>query len=110
MDRLPEDAMVSDARLHCVVIGYHDIDFDKFAQKQKQMDKTSGGYHEVKANSVLLNGRRHTYMELINQAVMRAHGKDPRLNVFAAPSLGAYYLANFLRRKGFHSEVVNFFT
>lgn len=102
--------MVSDARLHCVVIGYHDIDFDKFAQKQKQMDKTSGGYHEVKANSVLLNGKRHTYMGLINQAVMRAHGKDPRLNVFAAPSLGAYYLANFLRRKGFHSEVVNFFT
>jgi p-methyltransferase len=102
--------MTFDGRLNCIVVGYHDIDFETFAQKQKQMQHMSGGYHEAKANSVLVNGRRLTYMDLINRAVQRAQGKDPRLNVFAAPSLGAYYLASFLRTKGLRAEVVNFFT
>lgn len=101
--------MTSDSRLHCVIIGYHDIDFDKFAYKQKQMECAAAGYHEIKANSIFLNGRRSTYMEAINYAVERAQGKNPHLNVFEAPSLGAFYLASFLHQKGLNAEVVNFF-
>jgi radical SAM PhpK family P-methyltransferase len=101
--------VTSHPRLHCVVIGYHDIDFDKFAYKQKQMEGTAAGYHEVKANSIFLNGRRCTYMDTINYAVERAQGKNPRLNVFEAPSLGAFYLASFLHQKGLNAAVVNFF-
>jgi radical SAM PhpK family P-methyltransferase len=101
--------MTSHSPLHCVVIGYHDLDFSQFAAKQKRMERNAAGYHEVKANSIFLNGKRCTYMETINYAVERAQGINPRLNVFEAPSLGAFYLASFLHRKGLNAEVVNFF-
>src|SRR5262249_25880832 len=101
--------MLSKQHLNCIIIGYNDVDFAKLAMKQKRMENTSGAYHEIKANSVLLRNRRYTYMELINRAITRAQGENPRLSVFEAPSLGAFYLKNFLHRKGLHSEVVNFF-
>ena len=94
----------------CVIIGYHDQNFAKYASRQKDMEGRSGAYHEVKTNSVLLRGQRYTYMELINQAIGRATGEDPRLNVFEAPLLGAFYLSSFLQKRGFQAEVVNFFT
>ena len=97
-------------RTHCIIVGYNDINFTDFAARQKAMEKTSGAYHEIKTNSVLLRNRRYTYMDLINQAIERAQGADPRLNVFEAPALGAYYLKNFLHQKGLNAQVVNFFT
>jgi hypothetical protein len=39
--------------LNCVVIGYHDMDFNGFAARQKSMQRTSGAYHEVTTNSLL---------------------------------------------------------
>ena len=102
--------MLSNQRLNCVIVGYNDVDFRKLAMNEKRVENTSGAYHEIKANSVLLRGQRYTYMELINQAIERAQGEDPRLSVFEAPSLGAFYLKNFLHIKGFHAEVVNFFS
>lgn len=101
---------MSEPVLNCVVVGYHDIDFDKFAARQKKMERISGAYHEIKANSILLDGRRYTFMEVINQALTRRRGVNRHLNVFEAPSLGAFYLTSFLRNKGFQAEVVNFFT
>ena len=95
--------------LSCIVVGYNDVDFNAFAAKQKRMEGRSGAYHEIKTNSVLLGGRRLPYMELINQAIERAQGVNPRFNVFEAPALGAFYLSNFLRRRGLRSEVINFF-
>jgi radical SAM PhpK family P-methyltransferase len=95
--------------LHCVIVGYNDIDFTAFAARQKRMEKSSGAYHEIKTNSVLLRGQRYTYMELINQAIERSAGTDPRLSVFEAPALGAFYLKNYLHKKGFTAQVVNFF-
>jgi len=96
-------------QLNCVIVGYNDVNFNRLAVKQKRMESTSGAYHEIKANSALIRGERYTYMDLINQAILRAQGQDPRLNVFEAPSLGAFYLKNYLRLKGYNAEVVNFF-
>jgi radical SAM PhpK family P-methyltransferase len=93
----------------CIVIGYNDLDFDEFARAQKEMNEFSGAYCEAKYNSVLLDGRRITYMDLMNHAVTKATGTDPRLNVFEAPSLGACYLVSFLRKRGLNAELVNFF-
>jgi radical SAM PhpK family P-methyltransferase len=95
--------------IDCVVIGYNDVDFQSFAAAQKKMAPYSGAYHEVLTNSVLLDGRRATYMELINRGVELATGSNPRLNTFAAPSLGVCYLTSFLARRGFHAEPLNFF-
>ena len=101
---------MSNQRLNCVIVGYNDVDFRMVAESQKKMQSTSGAYHEIKTNSVLLRGERYPYMDLINEAIERAHGENPRLNVFEAPSLGAFYLKNFLHKKGFSAEVVNFFS
>lgn len=101
--------MSSNHQIDCVVVGYNDVDFREFSARQKRMEKTSGAYHEVKANSLLVDGKRLTYMELLNRAVRSATGTDPHLSAFDAPSLGAYYLASFVRRHGLTAEVVNFF-
>ncbi len=95
--------------IDCVIVGYNDVDFAAFAADQKKMAHYSGAYHEIVTNSVLLEGRRTTYMDLINHAVERATGRNPQLNSFAAPSLGVCYLQSFLLRRGLRAEVVNFF-
>jgi radical SAM PhpK family P-methyltransferase len=94
----------------CVVIGYNDMDFDAVAAAQKKMSEYSGAYCEIKTNSVLLAGKRRTYMDVINHAVERATGRNPGLNSFAAPSLGVCYLQSYLMRRDFRVESVNFFT
>lgn len=101
--------MSRNQRLNCVIVGYNEIDFRKFAMNQKKVERASGAYHEVRANSILIDGQRYTYMETLNHAIASAQGVNPKLNVFEAPSLGAYYLKNFLNHKGFNAEVVNFF-
>lgn len=94
----------------CLVVGYNDIDFNEFAIAQRLHEGRTGAYHEIKTNSVLLGGRRLTYMELINRSIAQSTGENPRLNVFEAPSVGAFYLTNFLRKRGLRAELVNFFT
>jgi radical SAM PhpK family P-methyltransferase len=101
--------MLPNQKLNCVIIGYNDFDFARTAASQKGTQSISGAYQEIKANSVLLQGQRYTYMEVINQAIARAQGINPHLNVFEAPSLGSFYLKNFLHNKGLRAEVVNFF-
>lgn len=93
--------------LDCIIVGYNDIDFGKFAAVQKEMENRSGAYHEVRSNSVLLSGRRHTYMDLLNMAIAGASGHDPHLNVFQAPQLGPCYLKHFLHKHGQKAEIVN---
>ncbi len=97
------------ATIDCIVIGYNDVDFQSFASSQKAMARYSGAYHEIVTNSVLLDDRRVTYMDLINRGIELASGHNPDLNAFAAPSLGVCYLSSFLARRGFAVEPLNFF-
>jgi radical SAM PhpK family P-methyltransferase len=96
--------------IDCVIVGYNDISFSTFAAHQKKMSHHSGAYHEVLTNSILLDGQRYTYMDLINRAVERSTGIDPRFNTFTSPSLGVCYLQSFLVKRGFRAEALNFFT
>jgi radical SAM PhpK family P-methyltransferase len=96
--------------IDCVVVGYNDVSFSAFAATQKKMSHHSGAYHEVMTNSILLDGERVTYMDLINRAVERSTGIHPRLNTFASPSLGVCYLQSYLIKRGFRVESLNFFT
>lgn len=106
---IPEPILSLSTNTDCIVIGYNDLDFDDFAKAQKEMDEFSGAYREAKYNSVLLNGRRVTYMDLMNHALAKATGTNPNLNVFEVPSLGACYLVSFLRKRGLNAELINFF-
>ena len=102
--------MSSQTMIDCIIVGYNDIDFETFANQQKAMEPRSGAYHEIRTNSVLLDGKRTLYMDLINRAIADATGHNPRLNVFESPALGVCYLQGFLQQRNFSVETVNFFT
>src|SRR5262245_29003515 len=102
--------MIPQTMIDCVIVGYNDVDFEAFANQQKSMEARSGAYHEVQTNSVLLDGKRTLYMDLINQAIADATGHNPHLNVFESPALGVCYLQNFLQQRSFNVEAVNFYT
>lgn len=95
--------------LDCIVIGYNDVPLSRLAEKHKPFQEHSGMYGELKTNSVLLGGRRKDYMELLNHVIEQNHGFDPNFNAFEVPNLGATYLTNYLRRRGFSAELINFF-
>ena len=96
-------------RLDCIVIGYNDVAFSKLCDKHKPFQEFSGTYSELRTNSVLLNGQRKTYMELLNHVLTGVHGSDPNLNGFEVPNLGAVYLTSFLRNRNFAVELINFY-
>jgi radical SAM PhpK family P-methyltransferase len=96
--------------IDCVVVGFNETDFDAFARSQRQFSQISGGYSELKTNSVLIGERRSTYMELLNAVMRRVTGKDSNLNAFRMPSLGVVYLVSYLRSRGANVEFINFFT
>jgi p-methyltransferase len=95
--------------LDCIIVGYNDVDFNDFMQKQKQFINRSGSYVELKTNSIMLNNKRSTYMELLNEVLTRSTGKASNLSAFEMPSLALAYLASFLRKRNFSVEIVNFF-
>jgi radical SAM PhpK family P-methyltransferase len=102
--------MLDDTLIDCILVGYNDMDFDRFAAMQKSMESHSGAYHEIKTNSLILHGKRITYMDLINHAIIQATDQHPRLNVFEAPLQAVCYLASYLKKKEFNVELINFFT
>jgi hypothetical protein len=97
------------AALDCIVVGYNDIDFDGFARAQKTMARTSGAYLEARTSSVRLDGKRLTYMDLLNHVLKKARGVDPRLSTFNSPNLGACHIAHYLRKRGYTVEIDNLF-
>ncbi len=96
------------SRLDCVMVGYYDLDFQRYYDTQKEMAKYSGAYRDAKHNSVCVDGRRVTYMDLLNLSVERASGHNPNFNTFEVPSLGVNYLTSFLRRRQLAVESVSF--
>jgi len=95
--------------LDCVVIGYNDIPYFKLADKHKPLEWYSGKYSTFRSNSVLVDGKRKNYMELLNYCIEHTHGVDPEFNAFELPNLGAIYLTSFLRQRGYDAELVNFY-
>jgi len=95
--------------LDCIVVGYNDIDFATQLKAQKLGEKYSGGYRSSKINSLIYNGERITYTNLLNQVIAQATGVNPDLNVFKLPNLAVCYLKSYLSRRGLNIEIVNFF-
>jgi len=103
---IPQSASPS---LDCIVIGHNDVDFATFSDNQKEFATRSAGYNEIVTNSVRIDGRRQTYMELLNTILERVDDSAHELNTFRVPSLAVLYLVNFLRGKGLRAEGINFF-
>jgi len=100
--------MSSQSAIDCVIVGYNQMDFHTFANQNNTMH--TGAYHEIKTNSVVFNGKRMLYMDLLNHILTQATGQHPHLNVFETPSLGVCYLQNYLQQRDHNVEIVNFFT
>src|SRR5262245_58954596 len=86
-------------RLDCVIVGHNDMDFDLVQEDLRKTRNYSGAYNDIKANSLQFNGRRITYMNLLNQVLQTATGPRPPLHVCEMPQLGVAYLKSFLARR-----------
>jgi p-methyltransferase len=73
------------------------------------MERYSGAYHEIKTNSIIWQGKRVPYMDVLNHAIDAATGRNPRLSVFEAPLQALCYLGSYLKKQGIDIELVNFF-
>ncbi|MDJ0634942.1 MAG: radical SAM protein [Xenococcaceae cyanobacterium MO_188.B29] len=94
--------------IDCILVGFYELDFHEFAQKQKKIAKYSGSYNTLKTSSVLLGNKRCTYMQLLNTVLKKAKGSCFSLNSFDLPNLSIAYLASFLHKKSYSIEIINF--
>jgi p-methyltransferase len=95
--------------LDCLVVGYNDVDLLGQVESLYHMRKHSGGYQNILTNTVSFDGRRHTYMSLLNRVLREAGQPDADLHVAKMPSLGAWYLFNYLVKNGYSADVINSF-
>jgi p-methyltransferase len=95
--------------IDCVIVGYNEGSLTEQLERTAPLRAHSGGYKQLLVNSVRFNGRRMRYFELLNETVRAATGVPGRYHVAKLPSLGVYYLTNYLRAHGVSAEYVNFF-
>ena len=53
-------------RLDCVIIGHNTGNFQDYIAESKSMARFNGAYRNAQINSLLLDGRRISYMDLFN--------------------------------------------
>ena len=97
------------ATLDCILVGHNEGNYQDFVERQRLTASTTGAYGEVKTNSILFQGKRVTYMDLMNHGLRRASGRESKLSSFGPTNLASCYLRNFLRGCGLSSEIVNTF-
>jgi p-methyltransferase len=95
--------------LDVVIIGYNDINIGKQLEIFKKIEFLSGSYRHLKTNTAVYFNERITYMDLLNRVLKKATGNDSQLHVAELPNLCAYYLRNFVSKRGLNAKVVNFF-
>jgi p-methyltransferase len=102
-------------RLDCVVIGYNDPPFERYAGIVGQYGEDSEAYRDLKTSMVQVDGRKLNYVDLMNYVYRRANGHDPAgyasgpFRSGEIPNLAAAYLTNSLRCDGAEAEYVNLF-
>lgn len=97
------------SKIDCIVVGHNETSFDDHVTQQRAMSATSGGYREVKHNTVFSNDKRMGYMELMNRALTGATGQNISLSSYDVPNYAVCYLTSYLRRRGMAAEPVNQF-
>jgi p-methyltransferase len=95
--------------LDLIIIGHNNTDFGMEVNNFSILKNYSGGYAQGVANSVIYNGRRMELMELLNIVIGEATNTKPELSLFNLPNLGVLYLNNFVAKRGFSVEIINFF-
>src|SRR3981081_97589 len=95
--------------LDCILIGYNDIDLSWVDEELKPLQKASGGYRHFRSNTIVFDGKRRDYTDLLNHALTDATDRPHSLHVAKTPSLPCLVLKSFLAGTGLNAEIVNFF-
>lgn len=95
--------------LDCILVGYNDIDLGWVDEELKPLRNVSGGYRHFRSNTVVMDGKRRHYTDLLNRVLTEATGRPHALHVARTPSLPCLILKSFLAARGLRSEIVNFF-
>lgn len=103
-----ENAATCDG-LDCIIVGHNDVNFNTLAQRARATARQSAFYEDIKLNSVLIDGQRLSYLDLLNRALTQATGAMHALSPFRQPHLGVCYLSSFLRKRGLTTREVNSF-
>ncbi len=102
--------MKQDSTIDCIIIGHHDLKFSSGLEEAKISQFHSGAYWTLTAMSVEYSGRKIPYDVLLNNYLTQKTGRESDLHVYKTPSLGVCYLYNYLKKRNFNVEYVNFFT
>jgi len=99
-----DDALVVD----CLLIGFNDMEFDRYVDMIKDMGPASGAYQDVRLAFVELDGKRYRALDLLTKfhegagSGFHFHNAD-----FMWPVIT--YLGSFLAKRGFTFDYVNLF-
>jgi radical SAM PhpK family P-methyltransferase len=101
--------------LDCIVIGYNEPPFSSYESLLRQYGDDSEAYRDLKLSFVEIDGRKMTYVDLLNHSFDLAWGDGlpggSGVTFLSGdiPSLAAAYLTSFLRRRGLSAEYINLF-
>lgn len=107
--------MMEGPALDCVVIGYNEPPFERYEKLLRQYGEDSEAYRDLQMSFVDLDGRKLTYVDLINHLLRRVEREDGvkvatnPLRSGEIPNLAAAYLTNYLRRHGRRADYINLF-
>lgn len=88
------------SEIDCLIIGNNTGNFDEYIAGRKSMSGWSGAYRDAQINSVLLDGRRISYMDLFNMVRRKIDPASEIFSGFDPLGLAGLHLASFLTRHG----------
>ncbi len=96
-------------RIDCVIIGHNTGNFQDYIAESKSMARFNGAYRNAQINSLLLDGRRISYMDLFNAVRKQTDPAAEELTPFDPLGLASLHLASSLARNGASSVLVGEF-
>jgi p-methyltransferase len=96
-------------RIDCVIIGHNIGDFQDYIAETKSLARFNGAYRNAQINSLMLDGRRISYMDLFNAVLKDADPGAEELTPFDPLGLASLHLASALARTGASSALVGEF-
>lgn len=96
-------------RIDCVIIGHNIGHFADYIAESKSMARFNGAYRNAQINSLLLEGRRISYMDLFNSIRKQVDPAAEELTPFDPLGLASLHLASSLARSGASSVLVGEF-
>jgi radical SAM PhpK family P-methyltransferase len=86
--------------IDCVIIGHNTGNFQDYITGCKSMSRFNGAYRNAQINSLFLDGRRISYMDLFNAVRKQTEPDAEELSPFDPLGLAGLHLGSFLARHG----------